>query len=115
MKNAFFACLTFLAFSLTSCAITSNTLIKSKESFVLGNNRHNAFDVKMQNASLSNLTFYQASINGDTLSTQTIKPFQKVNIKVGANTALVINNSSKVMANVKLKITGDVGLSMGYK
>ncbi len=36
-------------------------------------------------------------------------------LTVDKNTALVIDNQTNIMATVKLKITGDVGLSMGYK
>ena len=115
MKKWVFACVAFLALALPSCSVTSSTLIKSKESFVLGNNEHGSFVVKMKNASLSDLTYYEAPIDGGKHSGQTIKPYQSATIRVDKNTALVIDNQTAIMATVKLKITGDVGLSMGYK
>jgi len=38
-----------------------------------------------------------------------------VNLKVDANIALVINNKSNQTAAVKLKVKGDLGLSMDFK
>ncbi|MBL7817289.1 MAG: hypothetical protein JNL70_19945 [Saprospiraceae bacterium] len=115
MKNLTFAYLLFVAFTAASCSVTSSTRIKSKESFVLGNNEHGSFVVRMKNTSLSNLSYYEAPISGGTHSPQTIKPNQSAVIKVDKNTALVIDNKTNILATVKLKITGDVGLSMGYK
>ena len=115
MKKLIFASLALFALTVSSCSVTSSTLIKSKESFVLGDNQHGSFSVKMKNVSFSNLTYYYAPIDGGTHSPQLIKPFQSANIKVDKNTALVIDNQTDITATVKLKITGDVGLSMGYK
>ncbi len=115
MKNVIFGCIALVAFMTSSCSVTSSTLIKSKESFVLGNNEHGSFKVRMTNASLNNLSYYEAPITGGTHSPQSIKPYQTAIIKVDRNTALIIDNPSNIMATVKLKITGDVGLSMGYK
>jgi hypothetical protein len=112
MKNVLFA---LLVLTVSSCSVTSSTLIKSKESFVLGNNPHGSFSVKLKNVSLSNLTYYQAPIDGEKQVATVIKPYQSAHITVGKNTALVIDNQTAIMATVHLKITGDVGLSMGYK
>ncbi len=114
MKNLIFACIALFALTATSCSVTSSTLIKSKESFVLGNNQHGSFSVRMKNESPGNLTYYHAPIGGGKHSTQIIKPNQSAKIKVEKNTALVIDNQTDTQATVKLKITGDVGLSMGY-
>jgi hypothetical protein len=114
MKNLIFAFLAFVAFTVSSCSVTSSTLIKSKERFVLGNNPHASFSVKLKNVSLSNLTYYQAPIDGEKQAAKVIKPYQTAQITVDKNTALVIDNQTNIMATVHLKITGDVGLSMGY-
>jgi hypothetical protein len=42
-------------------------------------------------------------------------PNETVKVKADKNTALVIENKSSEQANVTLKVTGDIGLSMGYK
>ncbi|HAK12939.1 MAG TPA: hypothetical protein DIW54_00520 [Chitinophagaceae bacterium] len=69
----------------------------------------------MENTSNSSIEVYLAPINGGKHSFQTVNPKEIVSVKVAANTALVIQNKSTDTASVKLKASGDVGLSMGYK
>ena len=109
--------LTSIAFSvfLASCSLTSNTIIKPNDSFVLGNNQHGSFKVKLKNVSKNNLEIFHAPIDGGKHSSQKVKPNEYATVKVNRNTALVISNTSKDTASVDLKVTGDTGLSMGYK
>lgn len=117
MKSLFllFACLILT----TSCSVfgslTSTTLIQAKDSFVLGNNEHGRFKVKLKNVSNQVLTVYRAPIAGGTHSPITVKKDQTITVKVESDTALVIQNDSNEEASVNLKVTGDTGLSMGYK
>ncbi len=105
-----------LAIVNTSCrSLTSTTYIKANDSFVLGNNKHGAFNVDMKNASLNDLEVYHAPIGGGKHSTVIVKPSESVKLKVDANTALIIDNKSNNQATVKLNVNGDTGLSMGYK
>lgn len=99
----------------TSCALSSNTTIKPNDSFILGNNPHGSFKVKLKNVSKNAVELYHAPIGGGKHSGQQLQPNNRVTVKVDRNTALVITNSSDVQANVELKVTGDLGLSMGYK
>jgi len=103
-----------LAILLASCSLTSNTIIKPNDSFVLGNNKHGAFKVKLKNVSKNNIEVYHAPIAGGKHSSQKVKPNESATVKVDRNTALIINNTSKDTASVDLKVTGDTGLSMGY-
>jgi PBP1b-binding outer membrane lipoprotein LpoB len=103
------------AFFLSSCSLTSNTIIKPKDSFVLGNNQHGSFKVKLKNVSKNNLEVYQAPIEGGKHSFQKVKPNEYTNVKVDRNTALIINNMSKDTASVNLKVTGDLNLGMTYQ
>jgi hypothetical protein len=114
MKQMIFLGL-FIAMLASSCSLTSNTTIQPKDSFVLGNNEHGSFKVKLKNVGTQNLEVYQASIAGGRHSGQTVKPQQRVTVNVASNTALVIGNASTNTASVNLKVTGDVGLSMGYQ
>ncbi len=98
-----------------SCSLQSYTTIKPLESFVLGNNEHGRFKVKMRNLSNNDLQVYHAPINGGRHSSQNVKPNERVTVKVEKNTSLVIDNKSKDTASVDLNVTGDIGLSMGYK
>jgi hypothetical protein len=103
-----------LATIFASCSLTSNTIIKPNDSFVLGNNQHGSFKVKLKNVSKNNLEVYHAPVAGGKHSSQKVKPNESATVSVDRNTALVINNSSKDTAAVYLKVTGDTGLSMGY-
>ena len=103
----------------TSCGVfsslTSNTTIKPNESFVLGNNEHGTFKVKLKNVSNHDLKIIMAPINGGTHSPISVSPNETVTVKAEKNTALVIENKSNEGASVDLYVTGDIGLSMGYK
>lgn len=109
----------FLALTLTSCSVfgslTSNTTIQPNDSFVLGNNEHGSFKVKLKNVSNNILKVYKAPIEGGTHSPVMVKPNESVTVKADRNTALVIENKSNEVASVDLYVTGDTGLSMGYK
>lgn len=115
MKQAITLLLAVLVF-ITSCkTLTSTTMIQPNKSFVLGNNEHGAAKVKLKNISPNDIEVYHAPINGGKHSSQIVKPNETVTVKVEKNTALVIANLSSLQASVKLFVTGDLGLSMGYK
>lgn len=110
--------LTSLAFTLffSSCkSLTSTTYIKSKESFVVGNNVHGEFSVRLKNASTNNLEIWRTPIDGGKHSPVTVKPNETVKVNVEKNTALRIENKANEQAVVELLVKGDTGLSMGYK
>jgi hypothetical protein len=96
-------------------SLHSTTTIKPKDQFILGNNEHGKFKVRLTNNSGQNLEVYHAPIKGGKHSGQTVKPNETVNVKIDKNTALIIDNASADTVTVSLKVTGDVGLSMGYK
>lgn len=107
------------ALLITSCSVfdslTSNTTIKPNESFVLGNNEHGTFKVKLKNVSNHDLKIIMAPLAGGTHSPITVRPNETVIVKAERNTALRIENKSNEVASVDLYVTGDIGLSMGYK
>lgn len=100
---------------LTSCALTSTTIIQPKDAFVLGNNEHGKFSVRLKNVSENNLEIWETPITGGKHSKVVVKPRQTVRVKVDKNTALKIENNAAVTATVQLKVKGDLGLSMGYQ
>ena len=111
---------TLIVFILTSsCSVfdslTSNTSIKPNDSFVLRNNEHGSFTVKLKNVSKNEITIFKALITGGVHSSQIINQNEIVSVKVDRDTALVIENKSNDYASVDLKVTGDLGLSMTYK
>jgi len=104
---------------ITSCSmfktVTSNTIITPQNSFVLGNNKHGSFTVKLKNVSINEVVLHRAPITGGNHSYVTVKPTETVKVDVESNTALIIENKSNDTASVDLYIKGDTGLSMGYK
>ena len=115
MKQAITLLATVVFFFSACKTLTSTTTIKPNESFVLGNNEHGTAKVKLKNISPNDIEVYHAPINGGKHSSQIVKPKETVIIKVEKNTALVIANVSSLQASVELFVTGDLGLSMGYK
>ncbi len=104
---------------ITSCSlfqtVTSNTTITPQNSFVLGNNKHGNFTVKLKNVSKNEVVLHRSPITGGNHSYVTVKPTETVKVNVESNTALIIENKSNDTASVDLYIKGDTGLSMGYK
>jgi hypothetical protein len=111
---AFFAIL----FLTTSCGVfdslNSNTSIKPKESFILGNNKHGSFKTHLKNEGVTILKVYQAPINGGTHSPILIKPQETAFLKTEKDTALIIENTGDEYASVTLKVKGDLNLGMTY-
>ncbi|MDI6048563.1 hypothetical protein QLS31_01825 [Flavobacterium sp. XS2P24] len=108
-----------ILFITTSCGIigslNSNTSIKPKESFVLGNNKHGSFKTHLKNEGVTILKVYQAPIDGGTHSPVLINPQESVTVKTEKNTALIIENTGGEYASVSLKVKGDLNLGMTYK
>jgi hypothetical protein len=103
---------------LTSCSLfsslTSNTMIKPNESFVLGKNEHGKFKAALKNTGATTLKVYHAPITGGTHSLIILKPQEKATIKADKNTAIIIENTANDIASVDLKVTGDCNLGMTY-
>lgn len=105
----------------TSCQLLpwntlhSTTTIKGNDAFILGNNVHGKFFVRFNNTSNSEITIWQVPIAGGQHSPLKVAAKQKAELKVDRNTALRIENPSSESIDVELVVTGDIGLSMGYK
>jgi hypothetical protein len=101
---------------MNSCGtLTSTTAIEANNSFVLGNNPHGPFSVKLKNISKKDVVVHREPLDGGRHSFETVTPGQTVLVNVEKNTALVIANQSTKQVDVKLLVVGDTGLSMGYK
>jgi hypothetical protein len=110
------SCLLFTACSgLPFQTLSSTTTIKGNDAFILGNNKHGKFSVRLKNTSNSDITIWQAPITGGQHSPLQVASKQTVNVKVDRDTALRIENSSASEIDVELLVKGDTGLSMGYK
>lgn len=115
MKKLFLTSITFTLI-FTSCrSLTSTTYIKGNDAFILGNNKHGEFSVKLKNASKSDIDLWRTPIDGGKHSPLTVKPNETIKVNVEKNTALRIENKADEQATVELLVKGDTGLSMGYK
>ena len=114
-KMKMFITISFLLTLLSSCSLTSVTMIKPNESFELGNNVHGKFSVKIKNLSDKELRLWEIPVQGGKHSPLDVPPNKTVKVKVDKNTALRIENHHSVSASVSLRVRGDIGLSMGYK
>ena len=115
MKNLILSAVALLLLSASCRTLGSTTYIKSYDAFILGNNKHGAFSVKLKNVSANDLELWRAPIEGGQHSRLTVKPNETVKLKVEKNTALKIENKNNEQATVELLVKGDTGLSMGYK
>lgn len=96
-------------------SVTSNTTITPQNSFVLGNNEHGIFSVKLKNRSKNEVILHRSLIAGGNHSYVTVQPNETVKVNVEENTSLVVENNTNDTASVDLHIKGDTGLRMGYK
>ena len=115
MKNLILSAVALLLLSASCRTLGSTTYIKSYDAFILGNNKHGAFSVKLKNVSANDLELWRAPIEGGQHSPLTVKPNETVKVSVEKNTALKIENKNNEQATVELLVKGDTGLSMGYK
>jgi hypothetical protein len=115
MNQKIFLFLTLASLFSACRSIHSITNIGANDSFVLGNNPHGYFNVKLKNLSAHSITVYQKTLTDSLHSFSVIKPKETVHVYADKNTALIIENKSEEQASVKLDVGGDVKLSMGYK
>lgn len=108
-----------LCLILTGClsfkSLKSTTFIKANDEFILGNNVHGKFFVRVTNTSNYDVIIWKYPIDGGRHSPITVNPFSTIKINVDKNTAIRIENQSNEEVAIKLKVNGDTGLSMGYK
>lgn len=118
MRKKYLAIL-LVTFNLVSClpfkSLNSTTYIKANDEFILGNNVHGKFYAKVTNISNYEITIWQYPNDGGRHSPLSLKPYMNAKVAVDKNTSLRFENHSKEEVAIKLKVKGDLGLSMGYK
>lgn len=118
MNKAIFSIVSSL-FLLTSClpfkSLNSTTYIKANDAFILGNNEHGKFYANVSNTSNKDITIWQYPISRGKHSPFVLKGLSNTKLVVDKNTSLRFENMNAEEVAIKLKVTGDVGLSMGYK
>ncbi len=108
-----------LVISMTSClpfrTLNSTTYIKANDAFILGDNDHGRFNVTVTNTSIAPVDIWQYPLSGVRHSLVTLRPTEKIKLKVEENTSIRIENSSSEQVAVRLRVKGDTGLSMNYR
>ncbi len=98
---------------LSSCALNSRTTIGPQKAFELGDGKHGSFKAVVKNDSEVPVDVYQLPLGGAEIKLITLQPGQQKTVRFNADTKAIFKNTGKKEAAVKLKVTGDTGLSMG--
>jgi hypothetical protein len=102
-----------LAILLGSCALQSRTTIGPQKTFELGDGNHGSFKASIKNDGEVAVDIYETLLGGLAKKLLTLQPGQQKTVRFGADTKASFKNSSTKEAAVKLKVTGDTGLTMG--
>lgn len=116
MKYITFTLLALCLIAFSSCgSLHSTTYIQPHDAFVLGNNLHGKFSVKMTNTSDQSIQVEMHPNGGGQHSLQTIAAGKTTHFKTDRNTAVHFMNNSADTVAIQLTVRGDVNLSMGYQ
>jgi hypothetical protein len=111
MKKILFLLLIAAAFS--SCSLTSRTSIGPQKAFELGDGQHGSFKVVVKNDCDVAVDVFEVPLGGAEKKLLTLQPGQQKTVRFAADTKAIFKNNSNKEAAVKLKVTGDTGLTMG--
>jgi len=98
---------------LQSCALHSRTTIGPRKAFELGEGTHGSFKARVYNDSEVPVEICSAGMGQAEIKLIILKPGQQKTVRFAADTKAIFKNNSEKEAVVKLKVTGDTGLSMG--
>lgn len=115
MKKTIILLTIFIGFVISSCALHSVTYIDPLKSFQLGEGEHGSFKASIKNISQVNVEIRTQPLGGEEKSVILLKPNQLVNLSVDKNTKTIFKNPSDSQASIKIDLTGDTRLSMGYR
>ncbi len=95
--------------------LTSTTVIEPNQSFVLGEGKHNGYKAKLVNKGKVEIEVLTQSENESAKSAGILKADEKVEFTILKNTKVIFKNLGNETATLGIKLSGDTGLSMGYK
>ncbi len=95
--------------------LTSTTYIEPNQSFVLGEGKHGGYNAKITNISNVGVEVFGESENEERKSLGVLKPKDKSEYNIAKNTKVIFKNLGSEKAAIGIKLSGDTGLSMGYK
>ena len=121
MKKILFIFPLFLSLIFAACnpfdfgMLNLTTIIKSRDSFILGKNRHASFSISLTNLSSHAISVYEKKLNGVAEAPVVVDSNNKIKLNVFECTVVMIENAWDSEATVALKVLGDTDLSMRYK
>jgi hypothetical protein len=98
---------------LQSCALHSRTTIGPRKAFELGDGTHGSFKANVKNDSQVPVEICSVVLGQAEKKLLILNPGQQKTVRFDADTKAIFKNNSEQEAVVKLKVTGDTGLSMG--
>lgn len=96
-------------------SLTSTTIIEANQSFVLGEGKHGGYYAKLVNKGKVDIEVFTESEKEERKSVGVLKPNDKADFKILKNTKVIFKNLGNETATIGIKLSGDTGLSMGYK
>lgn len=98
-----------------SDSLTSTTVIEPNQSFVLGEGKHGGYNAKLVNKGKVDIEIFTESEKEERKSVGVLKPNDKTEFTILKNTKVIFQNLGNETATIGIKLSGDTGLSMGYK
>ena len=95
--------------------LTSTTIIEPNQSFVLGEGKHGGYNAKIVNKGKVDVEVFTTSENESAKSIGILKADDKEDFTILKNTKVIFKNLGNETATIGIKLSGDTGLSMGYK
>ena len=96
-------------------SLTSTTYIEANQSFVLGEGKHGGYTAKITNKGNTDVEVFGERENEERQTLGVLKPNEKGEYNVVKNTKVIFKNLGNETATIGIKLSGDTGLSMGYK
>jgi len=96
-------------------SLTSTTVIEPNRSFVLGEGKHGGYNAKLVNKGKVDIEIFTESEKEERKSVEVLKPNDKTEVTILKNTKVIFKNLGNETATIGIKLSGDTGLSMGYK
>lgn len=96
-------------------SLTSTTVIEPNQSFVLGEGKHGGYNAKLVNKGKVDIEIFTESEKEKRKSVGILKPNDKAEFIILKNTKVIFKNLGDETAVIGIKLSGDTGLSMGYK
>lgn len=95
--------------------LTSTTYIEPNQSFVLGEGKHDSYDVKVLNKGKVAVEVFGERENEERKSLGVLKPNDKNEYQIAKDTKAIFKNLGRETAKIGIKLSGNASLSMGYK